>query len=268
MTGVELAWIAFSLFAAALVKGVTGLGFSTVCLGLMVTVVSLPESLPLIIVPSLASNAFVMIDAGGLRPTLSRFWPLYLALLPGLAAGLWLLADGGAALGTAVLGLVLMSYGLFGLSRPHLRLPPLWERPLAVPVGLATGAVNGLTGSQIMPILPYLFALPLTPAGFVQAINVSFSLSSLVMAAGLAHLGLMTWAALAASLAGLVPVFLGVRLGGRLRTRLSPEAFRRAVLIRGMGVVALCTLILAPALLAAPFLGLPERVFTSPFQFS
>jgi hypothetical protein len=230
MTGLELAWIVFSVFAAAFVKGVTGLGFSTVCLALLVTVVGLADSLPLVIVPSLASNALVMIDAGGFRPTLARFWPLYLALPPGMAAGLWLLADDGAGLGTLVLGLVLTGYAAFGLARPGLRLPPGWERPLAAPVGLLTGVVNGLTGSQIMPILPYLFALPLAPARFVQAINISFTLCSLIMAAGLARIGLMTWEAAAISLVGLLPMALGVRLGGRLRDRLSPEAFRRAVL--------------------------------------
>ena len=231
MTGFELGWTIFAFATAACVKGITGLGFSTVCLALMVTVLGLPQSLPLVIVPSLASNAVVMIDAGRFRPTLARFWPLYLALPPGLAAGLWILADDGAALGTAVLGAVLAGYALFGLGRLGLRLPSRWERPLAVPVGLLTGAVNGLTGSQIMPILPYLFALSLSPAGFVQAINIAFTLSSLVMAAGLVQLGLMTGSAAAVSLLGVVPVFLGVRLGVRLRRRLSPDAFRRVVLV-------------------------------------
>ena len=231
MSGFELGWIVFAFFAAAFVKGVTGLGFSTVCLALMVTVLGLPDSLPLVIAPSLASNAFVMIDAGGFRPTVVRFWPLYLALLPGVAAGLWVLAADGAILGTLVLGAVLTGYALFSLGKPGLRLPPHLERPLAVPVGLLTGMVNGLTGSQIMPVLPYLFALPLTPAGFVQAINVSFTLCSLVMVVGLVRIGVMTWTAAAVSLLGLMPVFVGIKLGGRMRSRLSPETFRHVVLI-------------------------------------
>ncbi len=41
---------------------------------------------------------------------------------------------------------------------------------------------------------------------------------------------------------------------------------RRDVLIRGQSVVGACTLALAPLLLAAPYLGLPERVFTSPLK--
>ncbi|WP_371153825.1 O-antigen ligase domain-containing protein [Jannaschia sp. 2305UL9-9] len=41
---------------------------------------------------------------------------------------------------------------------------------------------------------------------------------------------------------------------------------RRAVLIRGQCVIGAWTLALAPVLLAAPYLGLPERIFTSPLK--
>ncbi len=41
---------------------------------------------------------------------------------------------------------------------------------------------------------------------------------------------------------------------------------RRALLVRGQSVVGLWTLCLAPLLLAAPYLGLPDRIFTSPLK--
>lgn len=41
---------------------------------------------------------------------------------------------------------------------------------------------------------------------------------------------------------------------------------RRSVLIRGQCVIGAWTLALAPLLLAAPYLGLPERIFTSPLK--
>jgi hypothetical protein len=41
---------------------------------------------------------------------------------------------------------------------------------------------------------------------------------------------------------------------------------RRSVLVRGQCVIGLWTLILAPILLAAPYVGLPERIFTSPLK--
>ena len=41
---------------------------------------------------------------------------------------------------------------------------------------------------------------------------------------------------------------------------------RREVLVRGQCVVAACTLALMPILLIAPYIGLPERIFTSPLK--
>ncbi|MDG1168809.1 MAG: O-antigen ligase domain-containing protein [Sulfitobacter sp.] len=41
---------------------------------------------------------------------------------------------------------------------------------------------------------------------------------------------------------------------------------RREVLIRAQCVVGLWTLVLAPILIAAPYIGLPERIFTSPLK--
>lgn len=41
---------------------------------------------------------------------------------------------------------------------------------------------------------------------------------------------------------------------------------RRSILVRGQCVVGLWVLILAPIMLAAPYIGLPERIFTSPLK--
>ena len=51
------------------------------------------------------------------------------------------------------------------------------------------------------------------------------------MAVGLATLGLMTPVAAAVSLVGLVPVFLGIKVGTTVRRLLSPQGFRTAVLL-------------------------------------
>ncbi len=220
-----------TFFFAALVKGATGLGFSTICLPFLVTAIGLRETLPLLIVPSLSSNLMVMVEAGHFFSTLGRFWPLFASALPGIAVGLALLAWVDPRLAAAVLGIVLIAYCLFALARPEMRLPARLERPLGPPVGIVTGVINGLTGAQVMPVLPYLLVLRLGPGQFVQAINCWGTLSSLVMAVGLSKLGFMTWETFLVSAAGLVPVYVGVKLGIRVRRWFSPDGFRRAVLV-------------------------------------
>ena len=220
-----------SFFLAAFVKGTTGLGFATTCVPILALAFGVPAALPLVLIPSLASNVLVMREAGHFVETVRRFWPLYLAALPGIALGLALLMAVDAALAAAALGLVLIAYAVYALMRPDLRLPARAERPLAPAIGLMTGAVNGLTGSQVMPVLPYLLGLGLDPQRFVQAINVSFTLSSLAMIIGLSGVGLMTPQIALVSAAGLIPVYLGVKAGSRVRRLLPPETFRKTVLV-------------------------------------
>lgn len=217
-------------FFAATAKGVTGLGFSTTCLPFLVATLGLKEALPLLLIPSIASNVQVMYGAGRFGETLRRFWPMLLANVPGLLLGLWLLGGSDGAALAAILGGVLIAYVAFAWARPDLRLPARLERPLQPVSGALTGLVNGLTGSQVMPSMPFLMALHLDRNLFIQASNCSFTLSSLIMGLGLAHLGLMSQGALVLSTLGIAVATAGVRTGERIRHRLSPDLFRRAVL--------------------------------------
>jgi hypothetical protein len=219
-----------AFFAAGLVKGTTGLGFTTSCLPLLALALGLKPGLALVLLPSIASNVLLLARAGDLRPALARFWPLFAAALPGIAIGLYALDRTHQDDAAVVLGAVLVVYGLLGLAGLQAQLPARLERLFAAPAGLLTGLVNGFTGSQVLPVLPYLMALNLAPRLFIQTINVSFTLSSLAMLAGLGRIGLLTWPLLGVSVLGIAPTFAGVALGSRLRERLSPDGFRRAVL--------------------------------------
>lgn len=227
----QLAAIAFAYLFASFVKGATGLGFSTTCLPFLVLAVGLKSALPLILLPSLASNVFVMREAGHFRETVRRFWPMFAATVPGLIAGLWLLDTVNVELCALALGLVLAAYSLYALKSPDFILPEHLARPLAPVSGFLTGLVNGVTGSQIMPSLPFLISLKLPRERFVQAINCSFTLSTIIMALGLSKLGLLTGTSIVVSVCGLGVVYLGTKAGGVVRRRLDETAFRRLVLI-------------------------------------
>ena len=231
METTQLTIVASAFLFAAFVKGVTGLGFSTTALPFLVYALGIKEALPLLIIPSIASNLIVMRDAGQFRPTASRFRWLYLAVAPGVVLGLWLLNWLDPIVSSAVLGIALILYCVIAWLQPDFRMRRKIAKALEIPVGFTTGLINGVTGSQVLPVLPFLLSLQLERNIFIQAINVSFTLSSFVMAIGLWKLGLMTLQSVEVSLLGLIVVLIGVRLGSHVRRWLSPAAFRSAVLI-------------------------------------
>ena len=228
---VTAAAILGALFGAALVKGVTGLGFATSAIPMLALFLGVKAAIPLVLIPSLWSNVLLMRQAGELRQIGARFKWLYLGAVLGVVGGLLILAGLTSDTAEMVLGGVLILYCVYAWAQPHARLPQSAEKPLGPVVGLTTGAVNGMTGAQTIPLVPYLLSLDLTPNRVVQASNISFTVSSLVMLAGVGLAGWLTPSVLILSMLGLVPTYLGVTLGGRVRDRLAPDVFKRFVIL-------------------------------------
>ena len=227
---IQITVVSTAFLAAGLVKGVTGLGYTTSALPVITLAVGLHTAMPLVLFPSMASNLTVMVGAGHFRTTLRRFLLLYLALLPGLGLGLALVLTADQDLAASVLGLVIIVYCAFAFWRPALRLTERQERTMQIPVGLLNGLINGFTGSQIIPLVPFMLSLRLEADRFVQAVNIGFTLSSLVMVFGLSQVGLLNWSTLLFSVAGIVPAILGSWVGAILRRRLPDTRFRLFVL--------------------------------------
>jgi len=215
----QIVAILAAYMVAGSAKGVTGLGFSTISLPLLTFSVGLKDALPLVIIPSITSNLIVMVGAGHFVPVVKRFWLMLAATIPGIVLGLWLLnyLDGETA--GAILGVVLLAFCVFSYFNPNFVLPARLQR------------VNGITGSQVMPSMPYLMSLNLERYIFIQAINCSFTMSSIVMAIGLTALGIMTIQAFVISVIGAGFAIIATRFGERMRNKLSPEQFRKAVLV-------------------------------------
>jgi uncharacterized membrane protein YfcA len=227
----QILLIGLGLFAAGLLKGTTGLGYSSCALPFLVAAVDLKTAVVLVLVPAMASNLALMWNVGHFRETLRRFQVLYVALVPGIACGIAMLLWVDQTLATRILGLLTILYALLAIAQPQLSLTPRLELPLQLPVGLINGVFTGLTGSQVMPLLPYMLSLRLDADRFVQAVNIAVALASLVMGLGLALAGLMSWTLAGLSVTGVLPAFLGVSLGNALRRHLPATTFRIFVLL-------------------------------------
>lgn len=230
MDTATLCFVFFAFFFASFLKGLTGLGFSTLCIGILAILLDLKYAIPLVFLPSLLSNILVMVDAGRFVEALKRFWLLYLVAVPGLLIGIWFLGNSQNAAPRCILGIVMSLYGIWGLKNGLMQLSGENEKKLMVPVGLISGMVNGATGSQIMPIMPYLLSLKMDRDLFIQTINCSFTVNTLIMMIGLGKMGLITNQTLLVSAGGILPVGLGIYLGGIIRKKVSEEFFRKMVL--------------------------------------
>ena len=148
-------------------------------------------------------------------------------VVAGTLAGSGLMQGDTAGRATVALGVALIVYAALGLSALRLTVAPRTERWLGPVVGAATGLVTAATGAFVVPAVPYLGALGLAKDDLIQALGLSFTVSTVALAAALAQGGSFQAQAAGASLLALAPALLGMVLGAWVRSRVSEKVFRR-----------------------------------------
>jgi uncharacterized membrane protein YfcA len=116
-----------------------------------------------------------------------------------------LLTGSHAGQAAVALGLLLMLYAVLGLTSVRFSVSPAAEWWLGPLIGALTGLATAATGVFAIPAVPYLGALNLDKEDMIQALGLSFTVSTIALAAAL----------------------LGMAAGGAVRGRVSEQTFRR-----------------------------------------
>lgn len=223
--------IVATFFLAGFVKGVSGMGLPTVAMGVLGALLSPAAAAALLIAPSFLTNIWQLARGPSAVKAVRRFWPMMIALALTTLLGASLLVAGDTVTITAALGAVLAAYALYGLLGRPFDVPARWEPALSPAVGAVTGLVTGATGVFVVPAVPYLQALGLEKDDLVQALGLSFTVSTVALAVALALRNAFTLEGASMSLMAAIPAFAGMAAGERMRSRLSPPLFKRCFLI-------------------------------------
>jgi hypothetical protein len=105
------------------------------------------------------------------------------------------------------------------------------EPRLSPLVGLMTGLITGGTGVFVTPAVTYLQALGMSKDELVQALGLSFTVSTIGLAVGRTSRGAFRLDNLVISSLAVVPTLLGMQLGQVIRRKVRPATFRRWFLI-------------------------------------
>lgn len=223
--------VAATFALGGMVKGVAGMGLPTVTMGVLGLLMPPAEAAALIVIPSLVTNIWQFLSGRHRLVLLRRTWPMLLTicLATWMAAGAITGADAGNA--AAWLGIALIVYAATGLARLRLSVPRQHEFWLSPAIGALTGVVTGATGVFVMPAAPYLQALGFDKDDLVQVLGLSFTTSTLALAAGLASRGAFQIADAGASLLGTAPALLGMGIGQMIRASVQPTTFRQVFFI-------------------------------------
>ena len=222
--------VALVFVLAGLVKGVVGLGLPTIAMALLALLMTPAQAAALLIVPSLVTNVWQIRPWSALGPLLRRLAPMQVGVFAGTLAGAWALGAPAGAWATVCLGVALIGYAVWGLTGARLTVHAASEPWLGPLIGAVTGLVTAATGVFVIPAVPYLQALGLQRDALIQAMGISFTVSTVALAAGLYFNAQYSSASLGASALLLLPALAGMAVGQSLRHRLSPLLFRKVFL--------------------------------------
>ena len=220
-------WVGLTFTVAGLVKGVVGMGLPTVAMGVLSLLLPPAAAAAMLVVPSLVTNVWQLLAGPAFGALLRRLATMMVAVVVGTLLGIGVLTGQSAKLAGGGLGAVLALYGLFGLLAPRFTVAKPAEAWLSPLVGLLTGLFTGATGVFVIPAVPYLSALGLVKEDLIQALGLSFTVSTLALACALALSGQFQLAAASNSFVAVIPALLGMFIGQRVRELLRPESFRR-----------------------------------------
>ncbi|MGA7167097.1 MAG: sulfite exporter TauE/SafE family protein [Pseudolabrys sp.] len=218
--------IAGAFLLAGFVKGVIGLGLPTVSIGLLGLLMTPAQAAAILVVPSLVTNVWQAAVGGTLLALARRLWPLLAGTCIGTVIGVALLTRDDNGRASVWLGLVLAIYAVLGLVKVQFSVPRHAETWLGLLMGTATGAITVATGIFVMPGTPYLQSMQFDRDRLVQALGLSFTVSTITLAAALAYTGHVQKSLAWPSIVALAAALVGMGLGQLTRGRIKAETFR------------------------------------------
>ncbi|MFM0644828.1 sulfite exporter TauE/SafE family protein [Paraburkholderia bryophila] len=234
--------VAATFVLAGFVKGVTGMGLPTVAMAVLGTLMLPAQAAAMLLLPSFVTNVWQLFAGPNVGALLRRLWPMMLGIVAGTIAAASFIAGGGGAWAVVGLGAALSLYAAAGLLAWRFSVPARHERWLSPAVGVVTGVITGGTGVFAVPAVPYLQGLALKKEDMVQALGLSFTVSTIALAVGLAREHAFAVDDLRESLFAVVPALLGMWIGQRIRGRIGAETFRRwffiCLLVLGIQLMA------------------------------
>jgi len=229
--GLEVVVIVAAIGVGAFVKGATGGGLPLLAIPVMAVFIGVERAVVVMAVPGVVSNGWlVWTHRETARQT--RDLPVLLAAcIVGTAVGTVLLEWLPGRVLSATLAAMIITYIVVSTARPGFSFPPRVTRFTSPPVGLIAGGLQGSTGISGPLLSTYLHGYHLTQRAYVFSLGALFLVGAMVQVVTLALVGLYTGNRFLESVLVLVPILALMPLGSKAARRLSPQAFRKVVLV-------------------------------------
>ena len=230
MTTPEIVMLIMIFLFGGIIKGTIGIALPTFLLGFM-TMYYEPRSAVAMILFVIMSTNMRQAAVGGSMWAIIKRLKCYCIFA---SIGIFIVALIGAKVPvTIILTCVGIAIAVFALTSLFANIPKLnhkFDVPAQIAAGIGSGILGGLTAIWGPPLAVYLMSVRMEKSQFVQSLGVMFSIQSVFLAVGFWMSGELTGPLMIIGVAMLVPAFIGVYIGEKIRNRMDTAQFTRIFL--------------------------------------
>lgn len=224
----EMLLVVIVVFFAVVIQSLVGFGAALVGMPLLVEILGIQTAAPLVALLGVTAEAFlVFYFRQDLR--LRVVWQLVAAAAIGIPLGVLALVQVNEAIVLTVLGLVVVTYALYGLL--SLRLPALSHPLWAWAMGFLAGVLGGAYNISGPPVIIYGHCRKWPSSEFKGNLQGFFVAVSLFVVVGHLLGRNFTSSVWQSYFVSLLPAALGILVGLRLGRRVDQVLFSRLVLL-------------------------------------
>ena len=223
-------------FFAGVIKGLVGFGMPLFAISVLATIMPLTTAIAANVGPSLITNIRQALRGPYFLVLLRRLWPFLVPAIGLIWVGVGIQVRIDPAYPGLMLGVLAVLFALVSFLGLQPRLAPHLEKPVGACVGVVNGLITGVTGIFIIPGGLFLQSLGLKRDELVQALGLLFMMSTATIGLVFSFSALMTPSLVVLSIMAIPTALTGMRIGEKLRARLSEELFR-TLFLAGIGVI-------------------------------
>jgi uncharacterized membrane protein YfcA len=241
--------VGLALLLAGFVKGASGMGFPLIATPTVALLLDIRIAITILIIPNIVMDVAQVFRGGFPFAVIRRFGWFALTTLIGVFLGTKVLVTLPLWVLNFCLGVMVLVFVVSTWLRFEFTISPLLEKKLALPVGLVSGFLNGMTNAAGPALAIYLYSLRLPKREFIKAIATIFIITKLSQLIAVSTWNLFNWQTLTVSLGVTLFVLLGFYGGLKIQDHINQQNFSRGLifLLFLIGVILVFRALTQPA---------------------
>ncbi len=220
-------YILLAYFIGGITQGILGVGLITVVISLLSFVVDVKETIALVIIPTIITGFFQMINGSNLKVIIkdTKYFLVFSTLI--IVPGVFLLNVLESDLILIFIAILLFMNSSLSLSNRVVAIPNHQNSIIQLLTGSLNGFIIGLTSIYTMPFVFLLQSLKYNKEKTVQFMGLAFLLYSSMQFISFSYIKLISINTIVPSLIVTLPVIIGFLLGKKIRSFISEKLFKK-----------------------------------------